>query len=233
MIVGTNERKYMWMDEGFNTFINVYATEQFNNGEYAPKPGSKPRPVPTFKDSKDPLMTPPEAMGITGADYGQYYSKTSLGLTILRNNVLGPERFDYAFREYIKHWAYKHPLPYDFFRAMNNAAGEDLNWFFKPWFFTTWKLDQAIESVTYVDDDAKNGAIITIVNKEKLAMPVTLKITQENGTVETINFPVNVWQRSGVWKFKYPSTSAIKSIVLDPDRQLPDADYSNNTWSGK
>jgi len=230
MIVGTNERKYMWMDEGFNTFINVYATEQFNNGEYKNKVKSDPTPVPTFKNSKDPLMTPPEAMGIGGEDYGQYYSKTSLGLTILRNQVLGPERFDYAFREYIKHWAFKHPLPYDFFRAMNDAAGEDLNWFFKPWFFTNWKLDQAIQSVTYVNGDASKGAIITLVNKEKMAMPVIIKITQENGTVETLHLPVNVWQRGGVWKFKYPSTSAIKSVVLDPDRVLPDVDYSNNVW---
>ena len=62
---------------------------------------------------------------------------------------------------------------------MNDASGEDLNWFFKPWFFTTWTLDQAVQSVTYVKDDAKQGAIVTLVNKGKLAMPVTLKITQE------------------------------------------------------
>jgi hypothetical protein len=156
-----------------------------------------------------------------------------LGLTILREQVLGPERFDYAFREYIKHWAFKHPLPYDFFRAMNDAAGEDLNWFFKPWFFTTWKLDQAVQSVTYIDGDAKNGALITLVNKEKEAMPVTLKVTLENGTIDTLHLPVNIWQRGGVWKFKYPSTSTIKSVVLDPDRKLPDVDYSNNTWNEK
>lgn len=230
MIVGSNERKYMWMDEGFNTFINAYATQHFNNGEYAPKPTAEPTPVATFKDSKDPLMTPPEAMGVNRGDYGQYYHKTAEGLTILRNNILGPDRFDYAFREYIKHWAFKHPLPYDFFRAMNDAAGEDLNWFFKPWFFTTWKLDQAIQSVTYVDNDAKKGALITIVNKDKMAMPVTIKITQENGITETIHFPVNVWQRSWLWQFKYPSTSKIKSVVIDPNRELPDVDYSNNVW---
>ena len=230
MIVGSNERKYMWMDEGFNTFINAYATKHFNNGEYEAKPKDQPTPVPTFAASKDPLMTPPEAMGIGREDYGQYYSKTALGLTILRNDVLGPERFDYAFREYIKHWAFKHPLPYDFFRAMNDATGEDLNWFFKPWFFTTWKLDQAVQSVTYVDNDATKGALITIVNKNKLAMPVTIKITQDNGISETIHFPVNVWQRAGVWEFKYPSTSTIKNVVIDPNRELPDVDYSNNVW---
>jgi hypothetical protein len=230
MIVGTNERKYMWMDEGFNTYINVYATDHFNHGEYKDTTNQVQKTLGRYKNSTDPLMTPPEAIGLK--DYAQYYFKTSLGLEMLRNNVVGPERFDYAFREYIKHWAFKHPLPYDFFRAMNDATGEDLNWFFKPWFFTTWKLDQAIESVNYADNDPANGAIITLINKGKLAMPVTLKITQTNGKTETISFPVNVWQRTGVWEFKYPSTSAIKSIVLDPDKQLPDSDLSNNVYYG-
>jgi hypothetical protein len=233
MIVGTNERKYMWMDEGFNTFINVWASNHFNHGEYADTNKTAPGMANFMKRSHDPLMTPPEAMGLSGADYGQYYSKTSLGLTILRNDVLGPERFDYAFNEYIKHWAFKHPLPYDFFRVMNDASGEDLNWFFKPWFFTTWKLDQAIQAVDYVDNDPSKGAIITLVNKEKLAMPVILKITQANGTVETLHLPVNVWQRGGVWKFKYPSTSAITKAELDPGKEFPDIDRKNNVWNGK
>jgi len=116
---------------------------------------------------------------------------------------------------------------------MNDATGEDLNWFFKPWFFTTWKLDQAIQSVSYINNDTTKGALITIVNKEKVAMPVVLKITQANGTVETLHFPVNIWQRNGVWVFKYPSTSVIKSIVLDPDHDLPDSDLSNNVYYGK
>jgi len=64
-------------------------------------------------------------------------------------------------------------------------------------------------------------------------LPVIVKITQENGTVETLHLPVNVWQRGATWKFKYPSTSAIKTVELDPDKELPDADRSNNTWSSK
>src|ERR1041384_5225185 len=149
-------------------------------------------------------MTASEAIGLN--DYGQYYNKTALGLTMLRNVVLGAERFDYAFNEYTKNWAFKHPLPYDFFRAMNDAAGEDLNWFFKSWFFTTWKIDQAVQGVQYVSNRPENGALITLVNKEKMAMPVDLKITQQNGKTETIHLPVNIWQRNGTWTFKYPST---------------------------
>ncbi|HTK20644.1 MAG TPA: M1 family metallopeptidase [Mucilaginibacter sp.] len=228
MIVGSNERKYMWQDEGFNTFINEYATEQFNHGEYNDTAKRAQAILRQFKNSKDPLMTPPEAIGLN--DYGQYYVKTALGLDMLRNVVLGSDRFDYAFNEYIKHWAFKHPLPYDFFRAMNDASGEDLNWFWKGWFFTTWKIDQSVQSVSYVKNDPAQGALITIVNKEKLAMPVDLLVTQENGTTETLHLPVNVWQRGGVWKFKYPSTSAIKRIILDPGHELPDIDLKNNVW---
>jgi hypothetical protein len=230
MIVGSNERKYMWMDEGFNTFINEYASQQFNGGEYLNN--ANPQAVlKNYKKSNDPLMTPPEAIGL--GDYGQYYSKTSLGLNMLRNVVLGPDRFDFAFREYVKHWAFKHPLPYDFFRAMNNASGEDLNWFFKPWFFTTWKLDQAIQSVTYPYDDPTNGAIITLVNKEKMAMPVDLQITQANGKTETIHLPVNIWQRGGTWQFKYPSTTKITNMVIDPLGELPDINLENNVYKGE
>ncbi|HEX8021669.1 M1 family metallopeptidase, partial [Mucilaginibacter sp.] len=93
MIVGSNERKYMWQDEGFNTFINEYATKEFNTGEYAEKSGSAQNILAGYRNSKDPLMTPPEAIGLR--DYGQYYTKTALGLDILRNVVIGPERFDY------------------------------------------------------------------------------------------------------------------------------------------
>ena len=143
---------------------------------------------------------------------------------------MATERFDYAFNEYIKHWAFKHPLPYDFFRAMNDASGEDLNWFFQPWFFTTWKLDQTIQSVTF---DAAKGSTITLVNKEKMAMPVDLKVTLTDGKTETLHLPVNIWQRGGIWTFIYPSTSAIQSLELDPDHQLPDVDRKNNMWSAK
>ncbi|SEN85243.1 hypothetical protein SAMN05192574_104356 [Mucilaginibacter gossypiicola] len=231
MIVGSNERKYMWQDEGFNTFINEYATKEFNKGEYAEKSGSAQNILAGYRNSKDPLMTPPEAIGLR--DYGQYYTKTALGLDILRNVVIGPERFDYAFREYVKNWAFKHPLPYDLFRAMNDATGEDLNWFWKSWFFTTWKLDQAITSVSYIKGNPAEGVLITLTNNEKMAMPVDLKIVQANGKTEILHLPVNIWQRDGVWKFKYPSTSAIKSMEIDPDHQLPDVDLKNNVYRGE
>ena len=81
------------------------------------------------------------------------YYKPSLGLYMLRNYILDSTRFDYAFRTYINRWAYKHPSPNDFFRTINDAAGENLNWFWKEWFFEDWTLDQAVKDVKYIDND--------------------------------------------------------------------------------
>ncbi|MEP7253651.1 MAG: M1 family metallopeptidase, partial [Ginsengibacter sp.] len=234
MIVGSNERRYMWQDEGFNTYINYIASDLFNNGEYHTDPAYfdkgffASRDYQQFMQYKDPLMTVSDAMD--EEQHYQFYGKTAYGLNLLRTVVVGKDRFDYAFRKYTEAWAFKHPTPYDFFHCINNAAGEDLNWFWKEWFFTTWKFDQAITSVKYIDNDASKGALITISNRERMILPAIVKITQSNGEVGTIELPVEVWHRGGTWTFKYPSTTKVQSVVLDPGNVLPDIDRTNNEW---
>ncbi|MFM8805860.1 MAG: M1 family metallopeptidase, partial [Sphingomonadales bacterium] len=121
MIVGSNERKYAWMDEGFNTFINDLSTEAFNKGEF--KPTFFPDPTApfmvkmVFSEKMDGLYNIPDViqqnnLGITA------YLKPGQMLTQLRNEVLGAERFDMAFKEYIRRWAFKHPSPWDFFHTI-------------------------------------------------------------------------------------------------------------------
>ena len=229
MIVGSNERRFMWMDEGLNTFINEYSTREFNHGEYyrTPRPEFEFR---SFQRDKDPLMTAPEAMSLRG--YGAYYSKTAAGLDLLRYVVADSDRFDYAFQQYVSGWAFKHPQPDDFFRTMNSAMGEDLNWFWKEWFFTNYKLDQALTAVKYVDNDSTKGALITIDNLDKMAMPVILKITDASGNSQIVKLPVDIWERGSSWTFKYPSTMALTSVELDPDHMLPDENRENNVWRG-
>jgi hypothetical protein len=237
MIVGSNERKYMWQDEGFNTYINYIATEIFNKGEYVNDPAYfdngffASRNYEQFMQYKDPLITVSEAMD--SKQHYQYYGKTAYGLNLLRTVVVGKERFDYAFRKYTEAWAFKHPTPYDFFHCINNATGEDLNWFWKEWFFTTWKLDQAITSVKYIDNDPGKGALITIENKAKMILPVIVKVIQANGQAETMRLPVEIWQRGGTWTFKYPSKNKIAKVILDPENVLPDVDRKNNEWNSK
>jgi hypothetical protein len=119
----------------------------------------------------------------------------------------------------------------DFFRSMNDALGEDLTWFWKEWFFENWKLDQAIESVQYVNADVKQGVDITIINKGQMVMPVEIQIMEANETVGRINLPVEIWQRTGKWTFHYKSTDMVTSVTIDPDNKLPDVDLTNNTWT--
>ena len=109
--------------------------------------------------------------------------------------------------------------------------GEDLNWFWKEWFFTTWKLDQEVTAVNYVDNDPSMGALITLENNGKMILPVIIKIFQTGGKEETIQLPVEIWQRGGSWTFKYPSTNKIDKIILDPENVLPDVVRKNNEWT--
>jgi hypothetical protein len=160
------------------------------------------------------------------------YEKPALGLTILREQILGEQRFDYAFRTYIKRWAFKHPTPWDFFHTMDNAAGEDLSWFWNEWFFTTWKLDQGITAINYPNGDATKGAFITIENLEEMALPVTISIKEENGKTAIVKLPAEIWQRGSVWTFPYKSTSKITVATIDPDHKLPDVNTENNSFSG-
>ena len=235
MIVGNNERKYMWQDEGFNTYINYRANELFNNKEYITDPAYFKKDFfasldyTAFMLYRDPLMTVSDAMDID--QHYQFYGKTAYGLNLLRNVVVGKDRFDYAFRKYTEAWAFKHPTPYDFFHSINSGVGEDLNWFWKEWFFTTWNFDQSVTDVTYQDNDPSKGSLITIENKGKMILPAIVKVIQKNGQNSTVQLPVEIWQRGGKWTFKYPSTTKVDKILLDPENVLPDADRKNNEWT--
>jgi len=237
MIVGSNERKYPWQDEGFNTFINLQAKDVFNKGEYANDPffTNTDAWVALNIDSlpwhQQPLMMGPATMDESNLGFGTYYNKTAYLLKLLQYQIIGMDRFDYAFKKYTEAWAFKHPSPYDFFNCMNNAAGEDLNWFWKEWFFTNWTLDQAVTAVSYVDDDPSKGALITIENKAKMILPVIIKIVQSNGETGILKLPVEIWQRGGTWTFKYPSKSNIAKVIVDPEYVLPDVNRKNNEWN--
>jgi hypothetical protein len=232
MIVGSNERKYAWMDEGFNTFINKVDTKVFNNGEYYEKTDVERQATGMFAPGMDAIMNTPDVIQANNLGYAAY-EKPALGLTILREQVLGEKRFDYAFRTYIKRWAFKHPTPWDFFHSMDNAAGEDLSWFWNEWFLTTWKDDQGVKSIDYINNDPSKGAMITLENKGQMALPVILEVKEENGKTERVNLPAEIWERGGEWTFKYKSTSKIVYALLDPDHIQPDTDPENNAFSGQ
>ncbi len=234
MIVGSNERRYAWMDEGFNTFIDIFSTRAFNHdefGNYSVRSDSARYMDAYLLDpDADPIMTQPDVIQPGNLGYAAY-DKPALGLYMLRQYIIGPKRFDYAFRTYIRHWAYKHPTPKDFFRTMNSAAGEDLNWFWKEWFYKNWKLDQAVKNVKYVNGKPSEGAVITITNNDRMVMPVKIKVVESDGHTGIKKLPVEIWQRGGTWSFRYDSTSPIDSVIVDPDNQMPDVNPRNNIWT--
>ncbi len=230
MIVGSNERKYAWMDEGFNTFINFLSTDAFNNGEYKNRPMDMQRTAPAlYPASDDAIMNIPDVVNARALGVEAYY-KPAIGLKMLREQVLGKERFDYAFRQYVKRWAFKHPTPYDFFRTMEDVGGEELAWFWKGWFFENYKLDQGVKDVTYIEQDAQKGALITIENLDEWAMPAVVELEDVTGKKMRMEFPVEIWQRGGSWTFKADTQQPLRSVRLDPDNVLPDMNPANNTW---
>jgi hypothetical protein len=231
MIVGSNERLYGWMDEGFNTFINTLSTADFNKGEYAPKNAVDMQKVGTAvtRPTLEPVLSNPE--NLKEANNGTLlYFKPGTGLTLLREQILGPERFDFAFKTYVARWAFKHPTPDDFFRTMENASGESLQWFWRGWFVNNWRLDVAVNDVKYVNNDPTKGALITLTNMDKMAMPVILEIKTVSGKVERLKLPVEIWERNNSFVVKYPSTEEIESVTYDPDKSLPDYNPDNNIW---
>jgi hypothetical protein len=239
MIVGSNERRYAWMDEGFNTFIDVYAADAFNNGEYAPKRDGEYAPkkgnpadeiIPLLKDSIAPNMMAKADMLTEKYRHPLVYFKPAFGLVLLREVILGNDRFDYAFKKYITHWAYKHPSPDNFFRTMESESGEDLSWFWKEWFYNNWQFDIAIQPVSYTNDDAKNGADITIVNLQKMALPVTLEIALKDGSKMNMQLPVETWMQSNTHVIHLQTTQSIQSVTIDPENKLPDSNRNNNVW---
>ncbi len=230
MIVGSNERKFAWMDEGFNTFINFYSTDAFNKGEYKNRKFDMHTIAKSmFRENADPIMSIPDVIQTRNLGW-EAYNKPGFGLRILRENILGADRFDYAFRNYIAKWAFKHPTPMDFFRAMEDGAGEDLGWFWKAWFYELWRLDQSVKDVDYVEQDPTKGAVITIENLDKMAMPAVVEVELTSGEKERFTFPVEIWQRGSSWTFRTSTKLPIKSVVIDPDHSFPDMDSKNNTW---
>ncbi|WP_143307892.1 M1 family metallopeptidase [Chitinophaga vietnamensis] len=155
MIVNSDERQWTWMDEGLNTFCQFMAEQEWDSN-FPSGRGPAHKIVDYMKMPKDqlePIMTNSENIVQFGPNA---YAKPATALNILRETVMGRELFDFAFREYARRWAFKHPTPADFFRTMEDASAVDLDWFWRGWFFGTEPVDIAIDSVKWYRMDSKN-----------------------------------------------------------------------------
>ncbi|MBA2627386.1 MAG: M1 family metallopeptidase [Gemmatimonadales bacterium] len=225
MIVGSNERLYPWMDEGFNTFIDLAGSARYFRG--TPYGDSiEVHPLHLYADHavpgrEQPLISRP----IEVADlFWTGYQKPALMMQLLRHEVLGPDRFDPAFREYTRTWAFRHPTPADFFRLMRDHSGVDLDWFWRSWVFQTDRLDQAVAAVT----NGAKGARITLASLGTMVMPLEMDVTYGDGTVERVRLPVEMWNLGSRFTYRVRNGKAVRRVEVDPRRALPDVNRANN-----
>jgi hypothetical protein len=240
MIVGSDERRDAWMDEGFNTFIDVYASDDFHQGEYAPKRDPEYAPgggnpvdeiLPVLADPDAPLVVAPADTIREKYRHSISYFKPALGLVLLREQILGPERFDHAFRKYIAAWAYKHPTPSDFFRLMASDAGEDLSWWWRGWYLETAALDMDVTKAGYVGGDPQKGLHVELRNHGRLVMPVPLDIGFRDGTHQRVTVPVEAWMQGDTAAFDLATGRPVSTLTLDPDHKVPDANRAGAAFT--
>ena len=235
MIVGSNERMYMWQDEGFNTFINL-----FSEARRYPEKGDEmaraandraqveaymvrglDKPVDIGPDRIDPRL-----LGLSA------YVKPGVGLQLLREEILGHEAFDDAFQTYIRRWAFKHPTPSDFFRTMEDVSGRRLDWFWRQWFVENARFNQSIDTVATTTKNDTLHVAVQYGNRERGVLPIHVRFTFADGSVENFKYPAEVWSTNSVAyvrQYSFPGKKLAK-VELDPDHLLLDIDRSDNTW---
>ena len=230
MVVGNNERLYAWMDEGLNTFMNHYNWDRKYPGTYNRR-GDPGLYLPlAVSGREEPVMTPADR--IRGSLSVTAYTKPGLALILLRDQIVGPERFDPALREFITRWAYRHPTPADFFRSIENGVGEDLSWFWRSWFYSTDVLDQAVDSVVAVADSAGTSSKVYLRNGGQMPMPVELELVMDDGSKQRLSLPVEVWYGGKSYTASVPGPKKVARVTIDPKNQYPDIRRGNNRWSG-
>ncbi len=227
MQVGSDERRYPWMDEGFNTFADYDAAVAFFKG--TPYADTVRRELlsayaaTAIPGSEQPMITKPDEVREL---YWTAYQKPALMLTILRESVLGREEFDRAFRDYALRWKGKHPQPADFFRTMANETGRDLDWFWRGWIYTTARLDQAVDEVRRNGD----STFIILSNRGQMVLPVQIELRYGDGTSERRDLPVEMWYLGSKFTYRMAGPKQVVGVVIDPRRVYPDIARDNNEW---
>jgi hypothetical protein len=225
MLVSSDERRYSWMDEGTTTFNENQAKKDYYPGRNWDLPEQEGY-LSIVRAGEEGEIMRRSAYHYSGAAYGiASYDKPATMLASLRA-VLGNDVFERALREYARRWKYKHPTAWDMWNTFEHVSGRDLDWFWYPWYHTTWALDQAVASVR----SSASGSTITVEDRGKVPMPVHLVITLAGGQVEKRTIPVDVWL-SGATSTTVNVASAVSRVAIDPDRLFPDVNRANNVWT--
>ncbi|HET9603559.1 MAG TPA: M1 family metallopeptidase [Gemmatimonadales bacterium] len=227
MQVGSNEKRYSWQDEGLTQFDEGNAEAAFfNTTDSATIREAREGYLGLARSGREVEIM---RWGDLYPDRGVYsvatYLKTATALDMLRA-ILGPETFMKAYREYGRRWQYKHPTPYDLWNTFNDVSGQDLDWFWRSWFFETWHLDQAVGSVT----PGANGTTIVIEDKGLVPMPSNVTVTYENGKSEVLTVPVETWLNGATQATLVAHGGTVTKVEIDAAHAFADVDPSNNLW---
>ena len=235
MIVGSDERRHVWMDEGFASFMGTFANRVFygedarnarvvrlTTGEAAAGFMREPYAL------DQPITTAPDQIRRQGLGF-LAYRKPAKGLMLLREVILGPERFDAAFKTYIRRWAYKHPQPADFFRTMEDVAGDDLSYFWRGWFRTTGQYDVAVTGAAPLP--VGDGTMVRLQNNAELVLPVDLQVTFDDGDQTRYFIPAEAFAKGDEVFFTVPDARPVTQVIADPDGHTPDQNRDDNSWA--
>jgi Peptidase family M1 domain len=229
MIVGSNERRFAWMDEGLDTFINTFSEEGYwKRDDSAVRQNERRSVISTDQlPTAQPILTPANRYRNSNNLLSLAYIKPSVMLLALRSKVLGEQVFDNALRTYTRRWAFKHPQPADFFRTIEEVSGRDLAWFWRSFFYTTAALDQSVESVK---QDTTGTVQVVLINLGDAVMPVELELGFEDGTTELVKLPVEIWYGGNRYIYESNSEKPLVGARVNPDGTFPDAVPTNDAW---
>ena len=225
MMVGTNETRYGWMDEGFNQYMNILSAANANKTAY--KLDGLGQSYGTMSGSESEALMMWNSND-AGNGYGfQTYYKTPLMLSML-GGIVGDEAVIKAMKKYTVTWAFKHPSPWDYMFFMNNELGQNLEWFWYYWLFTAESVEGSIQNVKIV----KGKTMVTVHQAGQMPSPVVLKVEFEDAQAEEVTYPVSVWFTGNrtfdaVLNF---GKRKIKKITLDPHGRFPDSNVADNIW---
>jgi hypothetical protein len=226
MMVGSDEKRHAWMDEGITQFIQSQGMADFFKGYDDEAQNRAPYLSVAESGSEVELMRHGDRYPSYTTYASATYYKMATVMVALRG-VLGKETFSRALKEYGRRWEFKHPTPYDLFATFEDVSGQDLSWFWRTWFFETWKLDQGIDTVSTAGDSLE----VVVSNRGRAPMPIHLVVTRTTGTADSVSVPANVWfdgtKRTTVRVAREPG---VKSIELDPRHDFPDLDRGNQIW---
>jgi hypothetical protein len=227
MIVGSDEKRNMWQDEGLTSFNDWNGSVEFFPG-ISPETLMGTSYYRTARAGTElEIMRHGDHYMRDAARGVAAYDKPMVVLHALRG-MLGEELFMRAYREYGRRWANRHPQPQDLFNTFNDVTGRDLSWFWRAWFYETWTLDQAIAGVQRSGD----RLLVTVEDRGLTPMPTRLVITRSDGTTERAEIPVEVWLRGQTRAIHAVENAAtVSRVEIDPEGFFPDLDRANQTWT--